>query len=79
MFEIKEVDTYEESGCKFYDKLLVVKTSLYWKSHPKYGEFGSMSVLDVYIEAKKYVTEKYKGKNLKERLGIPDLVMEIIE
>lgn len=79
MFEIEEVTAYTKNGCNFSGNLLVIETSLYWKSHPRFGQFGSGSVLDIYEDAKKYMTEKYKDKKLKERLGLPDLVMEIIE
>lgn len=70
--QIVKQTSYTKHGYSFQGNLLVIDYSSDWKMHPGYGQFGSMSVLDVADEAMRLLRSEYP--NAKVLLNIPDIV-----
>ena len=71
------VDEFHDYGCHFHGKLVVVRCpEQIQRIHPRSGQFGSMSCLDVGDVAMQLIAEK--GYDVEEKLlAIPDVVVRV--
>ncbi len=78
-FKIDYVKSYEKHGCDFSGDLAVIDYSQQWQRHPRYGDFGSMAVLDVAENALKFLSDRHVNDSFDVLLSVPDLVVRFNE
>ncbi len=74
---ITYVDKFDDYGCNFSGHLAVVRGRIPLGHHPRNGEFGSMSCVDVSVESGRQIKDRHSGAKM--LLGMPDVVMRIDE
>jgi len=66
---------WEGHGCWFNGPVVVADYESHWRHHPRYGQFGSMSIYDSLDAAKEKITKKFG--EFTTLLAIPILVVRI--